>query len=502
METATRPEEETLDPADWEATRALGHRMVDDVIAYHAGIADRPAWRPVPADAKEALSRPLPRSPEGADAAYQDFLENVLPYPFGNIHPRVWGWVNGTGTSLAAFADMLAAAMNPNCWGGDHAASYVEAQVLDWMKQLIGYDAASGVLVSGGSVANLIGLAAARDACAGGPVREAGIHALPQPLVVYASDQVHNSVDKAVSLLGIGLTGLHLIETDDEYRIDIAALERAIATDRAEGGRPVCVVGTAGTVNTGAIDDLDALADICERESIWLHVDGAFGALATLAPALRPLVRGLERADSLAFDLHKWLYMPIEAGCILVRDAEAHRRPFSPSASYLALLDRGITAGPHVYSNLGPQLTRGFRALKVWLSLKAHGTDIYGRLVEQNVAQARHLEARIRESDELELAAPVPLNVVCLRYVERGWSDEDLNALNRELLMRLQEQGIAVPSSTVLRGRFVIRVALTNHRTRSEDLDRMVEAAVRIGRDIAAEIERHPQQARSGPVSK
>jgi glutamate/tyrosine decarboxylase-like PLP-dependent enzyme len=479
--------EETLDPKDWESMRALGYRMVDDVIAFHSGIGERPAWRPVPESARQALSRPLPRQPEGADAAYADFVENVLPYPFGNIHPRVWGWVNGTGTSLAAFADMMAAAMNPNCWGGDHAASYVEAQVLEWMKELIGYDAGSGLLVSGGSVANLIGIAAARDARAGGPVRDEGVHALPQPLVVYASDQVHNSVDKSVSLLGIGLTHLRRIRTDDEYRIDTAALERAIANDRAAGLRPVCVVGTAGTVNTGAIDDLNALADICQREQLWLHVDGAFGALAGLSPGLRPLVRGIERADSLAFDLHKWLYMPIEAGCIMMRDAAAHRAPFSPPASYLALLDRGITASPYVYSVLGPQLTRGFRALKVWISLKAHGTDIYGRLVEQNVAQAKHLETRIRESDELELAAPVPLNVVCFRYVTDGWSDDELNALNQELLMRLQERGIAVPSSTVLRGRFVIRVALTNHRTRTEDLDTLADAAIRIGREVVAE---------------
>jgi glutamate/tyrosine decarboxylase-like PLP-dependent enzyme len=377
--------------------------------------------------------------------------------------------------------------MNPNCWGGEHAASYVEAQVLDWMKDLLRYRAASGVLVSGGSVANLIGIAAARDARGGGDVGRIGVRGLPRALVLYASDQVHNSVHKAASLLGIGLDGLRLIRTDDDFRIDVAALERAIAEDRAAGLHPFCVVGTAGTVNTGATDNLAALADICDREDLWLHVDGAFGALAQLSDRLRPVVAGIEGADSIAFDLHKWLYMPIEVGCVLVRDAEAHRRPFSPPASYLAHFDRGIASGPHIYSTLGPQLTRGFRALKVWLSLQAHGSDVYARLVEQNVAQAHYLEARIRACDELELAAPVPLNVVCFRYVTEGIDADGLNALNRELLQRLQETGEAVPSSTVLRGKFVLRVALTNHRTRAADLDRLIVAVLAIGRDLAQE---------------
>ncbi|MGH7573650.1 MAG: pyridoxal phosphate-dependent decarboxylase family protein [Longimicrobiales bacterium] len=484
VEAEPRTSEITLDPEDWESLRALGHRMVDDVIAFHSTIADRPAWRPLPAASKAALEGPAPREPEGAGAVYEAFLEHVLPYPFGNIHPRGWGWVNGTGTTLAAFAEMLAAAMNPNCWGGEHAASYVEAQVIDWMKDLLGFDAASGVLVSGGSVANVIGVAAARDACTDRPAGQVGMHALPQPLVVYASDQVHNSVDKAASLLGIGVENLRKIATDAEYRIDIGALEQAIAEDRAAGRRPLIVVGTAGTVNTGAIDDLDALADLCAREQMWLHVDGAFGALAALSPTHRSMLRGMERADSLAFDLHKWLCVPIEAGCILVRDADAHRRPFSPPATYLASLERGIASGPHIYSTLGPQLTRGFRALKVWMLIKAHGTDVYARLVEQNIAQAQYVAERIRACDGLALAAPVPLNVVCFRYVARDLDDGSLDALNREVLMQLQERGIAIPSSTVLDGRFVLRVALTNHRTRTADLDTLIDATLGIGHEI------------------
>jgi len=552
-----RPEE-GLDPDDWEALRALGHRMVDDVVAFHRGLSDRPTWQPMPPETRDALRRPPPETGAGAEQAYEEFRENILPYPFGNVHPRGWGWVNGTGTTLAAFAEMLAAAMNSNVWGGEHAATYVEAQVLDWAKSVVGFPKdASGVMTSGGSVANLIGLAAARDAKGGDDVSARGLHALPEPLVVYCSEQAHNSIDKAVGLLGIGWQGLRKIPTDLEFRMDLDALEAAIAQDRAAGRRPICVVGTAGTVNTGAIDDLERLADLCAREGLWFHVDGAIGALAAQSPAIRTQLRGIERADSIAFDLHKWLYVPIEAGCVLVRDREAHRRPFSPPATYLAWFDRGVTSGPYAYQDLGPQLTRSFRALKVWMSLKAHGTAIYARLIEQNVRQARHLEARIRSEPRLELLAPVSLNIVCFRYVGgagAGISGADgrrmgspgvvgaagngaaagdgaaaggvagaavgavaggvagamaggvaatgptrpataatedaaerLNALNRELLLRLQESGVAVPSSTILHGAFALRVALTNHRTRTADLDAMVDKVLELGDALVRE---------------
>ncbi len=482
-----RPER-SLDPADeaaWSAFRDLAHRMVDDALDWQRDLRDRPAWQPVPPEARAALAGPLPRRGVGPDAAYAAFLEHVFPFPYGNSHPRGWGWVNGQGTPLAAMAEMLAAVMDPNCWGGEHAASYVEAQVLDWLKELIGVPAdASGLLTSGGSVANLVALAAARDAAADGDVATDGVRALPAPLTFYASAEIHNSVDKSIGLLGVGRRNLRRIPVDAEFRIDLDALEDAIAEDRAAGLRPACVVGAAGTVNTGAIDDLDGLAELCAREALWLHVDGAFGALAAASPALRPLVRGIERADSVAFDLHKWMFMPIEAGCVLVRSSAAHRRPFSPRAAYLERFDRGVASGPFNYSVLGPQLTRGFRALKAWMSILAYGADAYGELVEQNVRQARRLEFRVRRHPRLELLAPVPLNVVCFRYAPEAALDEPrIDALNRELLVRLQESGEAVVSSTVLPGGFALRAAFTNHRTRSEDVDALVDLVVRLGRN-------------------
>ncbi len=265
-------------------------------------------------------------------------------------------------------------------------------------------------------------------------------------------------------------------------------LQRAIAEDRAAGLRPFCVVGTAGTVNTGATDDLEALAAVCRREGLWFHVDGAFGALAYWSEELRPAVKGMELADSLAFDLHKWGSLPFEVGCVLVRDAAVHRAAFASTASYLAVMDRGPVAGGLVFADRGIELTRGFKALKVWMSLKAHGVDLFRGLVEQNVRQAQYLGALIEAEETLELMAPVALNIVCFRYVAGGLDEPALNELNKEVLLRVQESGVAVPSSTVLQGRFAIRAALVNHRSRREDYEMLVRAVVDAGRAVAAEM--------------
>ena len=480
--------EQTLDPADWNEMRALGHRMVDEMMDYLATVRERPAWQPVAPSAREALRRPLPRSPEGAERAYSDFVEHVLPYPLGNIHPRFWGWVIGTGTPLGALAEMLGAVMNPNVGGGDHVAPYVEAQVLDWCKEMLGYPTtASGLLVSGGSMANLVGLAVARHVRGGSEVRRRGVAAAGAPLTLYGSVEMHSSIQKAVELMGLGSDALRLVPVNAEFEVDAAALEEMIARDRAAGCRPFCVIGNAGTVNTGAIDDLDALATIAERENLWFHVDGAFGALAALDLELRPLLAGMERADSLAFDLHKWMYVPFEAGCALVRNAEAHRDTFSLTPGYLSHAPRGAAGGELWFNDFGVQLTRGFRALKVWMSIKEHGIDRYAALIRQNVEQARYLASLVRDADDLELVAPVPLNIVCLRYVGGMREEEERDALNRELLMRLHEEGIAVPSSGVIRGRYCLRVANTNHRSRREDFELLVREVRRIGSEIEAE---------------
>ena len=478
--------EESLDPEDWDELSSLGHRMVDDLLTYLQTVRERPVWRPIPADVRSFFKGPVPRKPEGAERAYADFREQVLPHPMGNIHPRFWGWVMGTGTPLGALTEMLAAGMNPNMGGGDHVANLVEAQVLDWCKEMLGFPReASGLLVSGGSMANLVGLTVARNARAGFDVRRQGVRGASGPLTVYASVETHSSVQKGVELLGLGSEALRLVPVNAQFEIEVGALERMLREDRAAGCRPICVVGNAGTVGTGAIDDLRALADLSAREDVWFHVDGAFGSLAALVPEYRSRLAGMERADSIAFDLHKWMYVPFEAGCTLVRDAEAHRRAFSLRPDYLTHAERGLAAGTLWFSDYGIQLTRGFRALKVWMSLKEHGLDRYARLVRQNIWQAHYLAQLVRDAPDLELLAPVPLNIVCFRYVALGRDEAALDALNQELLIQLHEQGIAVPSNLTLGGRFALRVAITNHRSRREDFDLLVREARRIGAELA-----------------
>ena len=479
------PEEESLDPADWQLMRGLGHRMIDDIMTYLETVRTRPVWQPIPEKIKAYFKQPLPVEPQGAEQAYEDFLECVLPHPMGNIHPRFWGWVIGTGTPLGMLAEMLAAGMNPNVGGADHVANYVEAQVLDWCKEMLGYPAeSSGLLVSGGSMANLVGLTVARNSKAEFDLRTHGVHAAPRKMTLYGSQETHSSVQKATELLGLGSNAFRQIPVNSDFEIDISALETAIFEDRQEGYQPICIIGNAGTVNTGAIDDLDRLADICQREGLWFHVDGAFGALAVLSSELRPLLVGMERADSLAFDLHKWMYMPYEVGCALVRQEEDHRRTFSLTPDYLTHSDRGLAGGSIWFSDYGVQLSRGFRALKVWMSMKEHGAEKYGRLIQQNIDQARYLTSQVEDMSELQLLAPVPLNIVCFRFVADNLDDESLNDLNKELLIDLHESGVAAPSYTVIDGKYALRVAITNHRSKREDFELLVREVIRLGRKL------------------
>lgn len=483
----TMPHEEGLDPQDWEAMRRLGHRMVDDLIGRLRSVGDEPVWKPIPAETRAFLQQPLGKDPRTAEEVFADAAAHVLPYPTGNLHPRFWGWVMGTSSPFAAFAEMMAAGLNWNVGGFDDAASAVEDQVIGWCKEIMGFPAsASGLFVSGGSMANLVGLAVARDARAGVDLRRKGVAGAAARPVLYASRETHSSNVKAAEILGLGTEGVRLLPVDADFRLDLRALRETVAADRAAGLHPFAVVGNAGTVNTGATDDLGAIADLCAREGMWFHVDGAFGALARLHPELAPQVAGIERADSLAFDLHKWGYLPVEAGCVLVRDGAAHRGTFAvTSAAYLKPARAGVSARLEKFSDLGVQLSRGFRAFKAWMSFQEHGSDKLGRLVRQNVAQAAYLAQRIARTPELELVAPVPLNVVCFRH--RGRPGQDAAAvdeLNRELLVRLHESGAAVPSGTAIRGRAAIRVAITNHRSRRADFDLLVEASLQAARDV------------------
>jgi glutamate/tyrosine decarboxylase-like PLP-dependent enzyme len=477
--------EETLDPQDWQPAKQLGAQMISDMLNYLQTVRERKVWQQPTADAINFLRQPVPQQATAPSDVYNDFKKYILPFPTGNIHPRFWGWVMGNGTATAMLADMLASGMNINQGGGNQIGGHVEKQVVDWFKEIFSFPAdASGIITSGGSMANLVCLNVARHAKADFDLRQKGIYGSSKRMMIYASAQVHNCVNKSVELLGLGEDSLRLIETNDAYEIDLEQLKRQVKQDKANGLQPFCVIGNAVTVNTGACDDLNALADFCEQENLWFHVDGAIGALLVLSDPFKHLVRGIERADSIAFDLHKWMYLPYEAGCSIVRKGKQHYQAFSLHADYLKHEERGLAAGEIWFSDYGVELSRGFKALKIWMSVKEHGIKKFGRLITQNVHQVQYLKKLIEENPKLELVAPAPVNICCFRYKNNSLNDEQLNKLNHELLLRLHESGVALPTYATLKRKYAIRVANTNHRSRKEDFELLVNKVTALGDEI------------------
>lgn len=476
----------TLDPDNWEDARATAHEMIDDMIDYLKTVRERPAWRSVPKEVKDALSQNVPREGSPLASVYEEFKQNILPYPTGNLHPGFFGWVMGNGTLTGALADALASSMNAHVAGYDQSASIIEKQVIQWLAELIGYPSdASGLLVSGGTMANLNGLAVARHEKAGFDIRKHGLQSEGAPrLRVYGSAETHSWIYKACELMGMGRDAFRAVPVNAQFQIDVAACRQMIEADIAAGKKPFCLLGTVGTVNTGAIDDLAALRALADDFDLWFHIDGAFGTLAAWGEETRHLVAGQEQADSVAFDLHKWGYMPYDVGCTLTRNPLVQTDAFGQSASYLAPTSRGLAVGTTYFADRGLQLSRSFRALKVWMSMKEQGVDRIGAVISQNVAQAKYLERLIAQHENLEVLAPVSLNLVCFRVTNLSLDSGKLNALNEEVLLRIQESGTAVPSHTVIDGKFAIRVCITNHRTEYRDLDQLV-----------ADVRRHAAEA-------
>jgi aromatic-L-amino-acid decarboxylase len=478
---------ETLDPSNWDEMRQLGHLMVDDIISYLSTIRDQPVWRPIPDKVKDTFSTPLPHNPTNSLAVYNDFKNNILPYNTGNIHPRFFAFVQGTGTPMGVFAEMLAAAMNPNLAIGEHSPMYVENQVLDWFKEFLGYPAeASGILLSGGSMANFTALNVARNFILPEKIRKMGLHTQEKQLVAYCSTESHSCIQKSIEALGIGTDYLRKIPVNKYFQIDLETLNKQLKTDKENNLMPFCIIGNAGTVNTGAIDPLNELLAICKREKIWFHVDGAFGALAKVVPTLSATLKPIEEADSVAFDLHKWMCMPYEAGCVLIKNKKAHRDTFALNPSYLHTDMGGLAGGPEPYNNFGIELSRGFKALKVWMSIKQQGSLAYVRMIEKNCQQSQYLGSLIENNKPLTLMTPVTMNIVCYRYEFPATDDLAVqNKNNKKLLLELQNQGIAAPSSTILNGHFVIRVANVNQRSQQVDFDILVRESLRIGNEIS-----------------
>jgi aromatic-L-amino-acid decarboxylase len=477
-------------PHIWTADeiRRIGYRVVDLIADHLTTLPGEPVFRPVPPElAQQFLSTPPPQDPVSADDILNAFQQTIEPYPFGNGHPRFWGWVNSPPAVMGVFADALAAAMNPSCAGGNHAAIYVERQVTAWFREMLGFPATSmGLLVSGGSMATMTALAVARHLKSGVDVRADGLRDAPAPFAFYMSAEAHSCARKAIELLGFGSASVRTIATGVDYRMNVEALEAAIADDHARGVRPIAVIATGGSTNTGAIDDLFSIADLCRRHDVWLHVDAAYGGPAILSAEYAGALRAVAQADSVALDPHKWLFVPVEAGLVIVRDAEAMRSAFSLVPPYVRQSgSAGEVYGLPWFSEYGFQQTRGFRALKVWMTLQQFGLSGYREAIEENLALAGYLADRVRSAPDLELAAPTSLSVVCFRFVDGSLGSEDaIASVNRSLLERLQLGGDAFITSTELRGRFTLRACFVNYRSRREDVDRLLAAVRTIGQEL------------------
>ncbi len=471
-----------LDPRDWEDFRRQAHRAVDEMTDYLRDVRTRPVWQPMPAAARAGLHEGLPKAPSEIAGVLDQFGTTIRPYANGNTHPLFMGWVHGAGTPAGMLAELLSAGLNSNCAGRDHAGVEVERQLTRWMAEAFGFpENSSGLLVTGTSMANFLGVLIARTSAVGDSIRRAGLRGLPRELIAYASAEAHSCVAQAMELAGLGSANLRLIETDTDGGISLAALESAIARDRLAGGQPFLLVGTAGSVNIGAIDDLEGLAAIARSQGLWLHVDGAFGATAVFSDELRPRLKGLERADSIAFDFHKWVHVPYDCGFLIVRDPALHFRTFAREAAYLTRQPRGLAAGEVWPCDLGPDLSRGFRALKIWFTLKVFGTTQIGACMAENCRVAAYLAERLKASGRFTLDAPVGLNIVCF-----GLAGDDGTG-NAEMVMRLHERGEAAPSLTQRHGRASIRAAIVNHRTTKADMDVFLERLESLADELAAE---------------
>ncbi|MGE5179455.1 MAG: pyridoxal phosphate-dependent decarboxylase family protein [Bacteroidota bacterium] len=473
--------------------RAAGHRLIDRLADLLASVPERPVTRgEAPSAIREAMGLDAPLPEEGCDpeALLAETADQLFDHSLFNGHPRFFGYITSSPAPIGMLGDLLAAAVNPNAgaWILAPAATEIEAQTIRWIAELIGVPRdTGGLLVSGGNMANMIGFFAARAAQAPWPVRSQGVAAGGRALRAYGSAETHTWIQKAADLAGLGTDAVRWIETDAELRMNVGALRRRIAEDRARGDLPFLVVGTAGSVGTGAVDPLPEIAALCREEGIWLHVDGAYGALAAAVADAPADLRGMAEADSVAVDPHKWLYAPLEAGCALVRDPGKLRAAFAYHPPYYRFHEEVTN-----YNEFGPQNSRGFRALKIWLALRQVGASGYRRMIGDDIRLARAMADHVSRHAELELFTQA-LSITTFRYVPRdlrGRTDEEsaayLDRLNQEILDRLQNGGELFVSNAVIRGRYVLRACIVNFRTGEADVAAVPEIVARVGRETDA----------------
>ena len=455
--------------------RDLGYRIVDRLVERCAGLRDLPAAGWGSREELEARFRePAPETPSDPAAVLERLDRDLLPFFMPISHPRFFAFVPGPSNFVGAMADALAAGLNPfvGTWFAGSGPAEIELVTIDWLRQLCGLpDEAGGLFVSGGSMANLTALGAARE------VRQAAEG------IVYFSDQTHSSVERALRVLGFRETQIRKLPSDGEYRLSLDLLEREIAADRAAGRQPFCVVANAGTTNTGAVDPLPGLADLCGREGLWLHADGAYGAAAVLCERGRRALAGLERVDSLSLDPHKWLFQPMEIGCVLLRDRRLLRDTYSIHPEYLQDVHREQSRTEEAvnFCDYGVQLTRGFRALKLWMSIQVFGMAAFRAAVDRGFDLAEQAEALLRESPVWEVTTPAAMGIVSFRYRAPGLSEEALDEVQQGIVDGLRADGFAILTSTRLRGRTALRLCTINPRTTDDDLRRTIERLAELG---------------------
>ncbi len=483
-------DESHLDPRsseEWEEVRRNGYQLVDLMIRKYQGESEAPCWQPVPKGKLPEMRENPTSEGLGLSRAMSRATRIVFPYGTGNTHPKFWGWVMGAGNIPGILGSWMATLMNTNTFGGEQGLVLIEQQVLGWFRKWLGFPQnSSGLLLEGCSTANLLALAAARHKATEGKVRRKGPEAC-LGLRIYASATCHNSIVKAAEILGLGSDAVRHIPTLADDVIDLEAIEQAIQADLAAGLRPFCLVGNAGTVGTGSLEPLLKMRALADRYQLWFHVDGAIGAIACLSNSLRPRFEGIETADSVAFDLHKWAQIPYDAGCLLIRDGALHKQAFQSSAAYLRPVDGGLTPrGSHVFSNYAHTLSRGDRALKIWMTFISLGTKRIASIFEKNVAQADWLGKKVTEHHCLELLAPVSLNIVCFRYINSTATTIDLDKCNEKILVELQVSGFCVISTYRINDKSCLRVSIANHRTKKVDLENFLHKVIELGEKFSA----------------
>lgn len=437
-----------------------------------------------PRQIKALLDEPLPDEPQDIDKVLAKVERDVLGSITNSAGPRYFGYITGGGNQAAVLAEMIKTSINQNNlkWHSSPASTEMETLVMRWVAEFIGYSTESaGVLLSGGSVANHHALAVARKMKAPVNIAEDGIYSCP-PLTVYVSAEGHSSFDKAMDMLGMGKKYLRKIPVDDKLCINLEVLESQIKEDQQAGFHPLCAIGVAGTTNTGAVDDLSGVADICERYDLWFHADAAYGGPAARLSEKTYLFRGIERADSVVVNPHKWLYVPFEAGGLLVKNPEQLRATFSTIPDYLKS-DRTDESRTDLMEYNLP-LTKEFKALKVWMTLKTYGANKLTETIRRDLQKAQYLVHQIEETENLELMAPVPLSIVCFRFNPGGKTEEELDRLNDSLIGKIEQDGRVFLTGTKINGRTALRVCFINHRTKNSDIDFLVQVVLDIGRNL------------------